>query len=85
MGQGIDDGEQLVLFLLDGPELAHDILQAGAGGKAAGSHGADEQGCRVQATRGDTQTDHWSLGQIKLLPRDGFSRLKLTMRGAGGV
>lgn len=29
--QGVHDGEELILFLLDGPELAHDVLQAGAG------------------------------------------------------
>lgn len=32
MGYRVHDCEQLVLFLLDSLELAHHILQAGAGG-----------------------------------------------------
>lgn len=39
VGQGVDDGEELILLLLDGPELAQDVGEAGVGGQTVGSHG----------------------------------------------
>lgn len=41
---GVHDGEELILLLLDSPQLANHFFQAGAGSYTVGSHGGEERG-----------------------------------------